>query len=208
MVLAAPHSRLRKSEDQTDRMLAASRAPGGPDPGPPARPDHRIARGCRRRLGRGVRGRGGAGRGDRNRWRSRTAGPRSHAGGARACDAGCLFALDSDAHTTGQLAYAETAIAHARLAGIPADTNRQLLAAGSTPVVAVRANVSHPSMSPVSLVSDRAGHSGNGMSFGFLSAQCSSNDDSGGDARRCVRPVTPNLTDSGSAECAERDRVA
>jgi putative hydrolase len=34
---------------------------------------------------------------------------------------GCLFALDSDAHTTGQLVYAETAIAHARLAGIPAE---------------------------------------------------------------------------------------
>jgi histidinol phosphatase-like PHP family hydrolase len=37
----------------------------------------------------------------------------------RALAAGCLFALDSDAHTTAQLAYAETAIAHARLAGIP-----------------------------------------------------------------------------------------
>ena len=40
---------------------------------------------------------------------------------ATALDAGCLFALDSDAHTTGQLAYAETAIAHARLAGISPD---------------------------------------------------------------------------------------
>ena len=40
---------------------------------------------------------------------------------ARACDAGCVFALDSDAHTTAQLSYAETAIAHARLAAIPAD---------------------------------------------------------------------------------------
>jgi len=30
-----------------------------------------------------------------------------------------LFALDSDAHTTSQLTYAETAIAHARVAGIP-----------------------------------------------------------------------------------------
>jgi histidinol phosphatase-like PHP family hydrolase len=38
---------------------------------------------------------------------------------ARALAAGCLFALDSDAHTTSQLAYSETAIAHARLAGIP-----------------------------------------------------------------------------------------
>src|SRR5262249_43900341 len=33
--------------------------------------------------------------------------------------AGCLFALDSDAHTTSQLSYVETAIAHARLAAIP-----------------------------------------------------------------------------------------
>jgi len=35
--------------------------------------------------------------------------------------AGCLFALDSDAHTTRQLVYSETALAHARLAGIPSD---------------------------------------------------------------------------------------
>ena len=36
-----------------------------------------------------------------------------------AMDAGCLFALDSDAHAPGQWDYAETALAHARLAGIP-----------------------------------------------------------------------------------------
>jgi putative hydrolase len=40
---------------------------------------------------------------------------------ASVLQAGCLFALDSDAHTTTQLAYAETALAHARLAGIPAE---------------------------------------------------------------------------------------
>ena len=39
----------------------------------------------------------------------------------RALEAGCVFALDSDAHTTTQLAYSETAVAHARLAAIPAD---------------------------------------------------------------------------------------
>jgi putative hydrolase len=44
-----------------------------------------------------------------------------HTLAARACDAGCVFALDSDAHTTAQLSYAETAIAHARLAAIPVD---------------------------------------------------------------------------------------
>ena len=38
-----------------------------------------------------------------------------------AVDEGCLFALDSDAHSTAELEYAETAIAHARLAGVPTD---------------------------------------------------------------------------------------
>ncbi len=36
-----------------------------------------------------------------------------------ALDEGCLFALDSDAHGAADFAFAETAIAHARLAGIP-----------------------------------------------------------------------------------------
>ena len=44
-----------------------------------------------------------------------------HTLAARALDAGCLFALDSDAHTTAQLSYADTALAHARLAGIPSE---------------------------------------------------------------------------------------
>jgi putative hydrolase len=39
----------------------------------------------------------------------------------QAVDAGCVFALDSDAHSTAELVYAETAIAHAMLAGVPAD---------------------------------------------------------------------------------------
>ena len=38
----------------------------------------------------------------------------------RALAAGCLFALDSDAHRTAELPYVDFAIAHARLAGIPA----------------------------------------------------------------------------------------
>jgi putative hydrolase len=35
--------------------------------------------------------------------------------------AGCLFAIDSDAHATDQWWMAETALAHARLAGVPKD---------------------------------------------------------------------------------------
>jgi hypothetical protein len=44
-----------------------------------------------------------------------------HTLASRTLEAGCVIALDSDAHTTTQLSYAETALAHARLAGIPAD---------------------------------------------------------------------------------------
>jgi putative hydrolase len=36
-----------------------------------------------------------------------------------ALPSGCVFAIDSDAHGTDQWWYAETALAHARLAGIP-----------------------------------------------------------------------------------------
>jgi len=39
----------------------------------------------------------------------------------RALEAGCLFALDSDAHAGDQLDYTDFALAHARLAGIPAE---------------------------------------------------------------------------------------
>jgi putative hydrolase len=37
----------------------------------------------------------------------------------RAVKAGCLFALDSDAHAVSQFHFTETALAHARLAGVP-----------------------------------------------------------------------------------------
>ena len=40
---------------------------------------------------------------------------------ASALKAGCLLALDSDAHATDQWGYADTAVAHARLAGVPAE---------------------------------------------------------------------------------------
>jgi len=40
---------------------------------------------------------------------------------ARARAAGCLFAIDSDAHGGDELEYSEIGLAHARLAGIPAE---------------------------------------------------------------------------------------
>ena len=120
LVLAAPHSRLRKTDDQTARML---RALEHPCVRILAHPRGRIT-GSRAGVvadwpavflraaqgGIAVEIDGDPSRQDLD-----------HALAHQAQRAGCLFALDSDAHTTTQLVYAETAIAHARLAGIPPD---------------------------------------------------------------------------------------
>jgi histidinol phosphatase-like PHP family hydrolase len=118
LVLAAPHSRLRRNEDQTDRMLTAISQPAvrilahprgritGSRAGVIADWDAVFASAAAR--GVAIEIDGDPARQDLD-----------HTLASRALNAGCLFALDSDAHTTTQLAYAETALAHARLAGIP-----------------------------------------------------------------------------------------
>jgi putative hydrolase len=120
VVLAAPHSRLRRTEDQTDRMLAAIAHPAvrilahprgritGSRAGVIADWDAVFASAAER--GVAIEIDGDPARQDLD-----------HTLASRARDAGCLFALDSDAHTVGQLSYAETALAHARLAAIPAE---------------------------------------------------------------------------------------
>jgi putative hydrolase len=120
LVLAAPHSKLRRSEDQTGRLLAAVATPGvhvlahprgritGSRAGVVADWDAVFAAAVEH--GVAVEIDGDPARQDLDF---------SLAG--RALAAGCLFALDSDAHTTAQLVYAETALAHARLASLPPD---------------------------------------------------------------------------------------
>jgi len=120
VVLAAPHSRLRRPEDQTARMLRAVAHPSvrilahprgrmsGSRAGVLADWDRVFAAAAER--GVAIEIDGDPARQDLDYVLAR-----------RARDAHCLFALDSDAHATTQLWYAETAIAHARLAGIPAD---------------------------------------------------------------------------------------
>ena len=120
LVLAAPHSKLRKNDDQTDRMLTAVQHPAvrilahprgritGSRAGVMARWDEVFAAAAQR--GVAIEIDGDPARQDLDFTMA-----------TRALEAGCLFALDSDAHTTTQLSYAETAVAHARLAGIPAE---------------------------------------------------------------------------------------
>ena len=121
LVVAAPHSALQvdggsdradgqRGQDRRASTSSVTRAAGSTD---------RARR--HGRLGRGLRGGAATANvaieidGDPSRQDSTTTSRE------RAVDAGCLFALDSDAHSTPELRYAETAIAHARLAGVPAD---------------------------------------------------------------------------------------
>jgi histidinol phosphatase-like PHP family hydrolase len=118
VVLAAPHSRLRRAEDQTSRLVRAIENPcvhilahprgriTGSRAGIIADWDAIFAAAVR--AGVAIEIDGDPSRQDLD-----------HTLAIRARDAGCLFALDSDAHTIGQLSYADTAIAHARLAAIP-----------------------------------------------------------------------------------------
>lgn len=120
VVLAAPHSLLRRNEDQTDRMLAAVKVPAvrilahprgrmtGSRAGVIANWNAVFTAAAERGVAIEIDG-------DPSRQ------DLDYTVASEALEAGCIFALDSDAHTTGQLAYAETAVAHARLAGIPAD---------------------------------------------------------------------------------------
>lgn len=118
IVVAAPHSALRSSAPQTGRMVSAVTRRGvhilghprgrkyGARPGVTADWDAVFA--AASRSGVAIEIDGDPSRQDVD-----------HDLARRAMEAGCLFALDSDAHATDELQYAETAIAHARLAGIP-----------------------------------------------------------------------------------------
>lgn len=118
VVIASPHSALRKSEDQTPRMVWAVSQPGvhvlghprgrmyGSRPGVSADWDAVFAAAAASRVAIEIDG-------DPSRQDV------DYRLASRAVAAGCLVALGSDAHAADQLAFAETAVAHARLAGVP-----------------------------------------------------------------------------------------
>jgi histidinol phosphatase-like PHP family hydrolase len=117
-VVASPHSALRKSIDQTERMVAAVSQPGVSILGHPQGRVFNIRLGvvadwrkvfevaARRQVAIEIDG----------SW-ARQDVPYELA--AEALEQGCIFALDSDAHAHPELDFADIAIAHARLAGIP-----------------------------------------------------------------------------------------
>jgi histidinol phosphatase-like PHP family hydrolase len=119
-VVASPHSLLRKSIDQTARMVGAVSQPGvailghpmgrryNNRPGVSADWDQVFEVAAARRVAIEIDGSW-----DRQDIHYELA--------AQALAKGCLFALDSDAHSHPELAFSEIAIAHARLAAIPPD---------------------------------------------------------------------------------------
>jgi histidinol phosphatase-like PHP family hydrolase len=120
LVLASPHSSLRRRQDQTTRMLEAVSRKGVHILGHPRGRMFNLRAGIvadwprvferARETGVAVELDGDTSRQDLDFELA-----------AAARDAGCLFALDSDAHGGDQLFMADHAIAHARLAGIPTD---------------------------------------------------------------------------------------
>jgi histidinol phosphatase-like PHP family hydrolase len=120
LVVASPHSALRSRADQTRRLVKAVSNPLVDILG------HPSGRRAGKRSGLTVR------------WPEVFAAAARHGVAieldgyaerqdldwtlaSQAREAGCLFAVDSDAHTSAQLRYSRIGLAHARLAQLPAD---------------------------------------------------------------------------------------
>jgi putative hydrolase len=119
-VVASPHSLLRRDTDQTARMVAAVKQPGVTILGHPQGRVYNsragvladwprvFAEAAKRDVAIEIDG----------NWHRQDV---HYALARQALGAGCVFALDSDAHAIGELRFTDYAIAHARLAGIPTE---------------------------------------------------------------------------------------
>ena len=117
-VVASPHSLLRKSIDQTERMVGAVSQPGVCILGHPTGRKYNMRPGvsadwdavfdvaARRQVAIEIDG----------SWDRQDI---HYALAGRALERGCLFALDSDAHAHREYDFVDISIAHAKLAGIP-----------------------------------------------------------------------------------------
>jgi putative hydrolase len=119
-VIASPHSALRKDVDQTPRMIAAVSLPGVAILGHPQGRMYNTRPGISadwRAVFREAATRDVAIEIDGN-WHRQDV---DYELAEIALEEGCLFALDSDAHSIVEFPFTDYAIAHARIAGVPAD---------------------------------------------------------------------------------------
>jgi histidinol phosphatase-like PHP family hydrolase len=119
-VIASPHSQLRKDTDQTARMLAAVMLPGVAILGHPQGRMYNSRPGITadwRKVFREAAKRDVAIEIDGN-WHRQDV---DYELTAIAVEEGCLIALDSDAHSIAEYPFTDYAIAHARIAAVPAD---------------------------------------------------------------------------------------
>lgn len=117
-VVASPHSALRKDHDQTARMLAAVRGPGVAILGHPQGRMFNTRPGVNAdwvNVFAEAAAHGVAIEIDGN-WHRQDV---DYELASLALEAGCLFALDSDAHSIAEFPFTDYSIAHARIAGIP-----------------------------------------------------------------------------------------
>jgi histidinol phosphatase-like PHP family hydrolase len=118
-VIASPHSALRKDDDQTARMVKAVSLPGVAILGHPQGRMYNSRPGISadwRKVFREAAARDVAIEIDGN-WHRQDI---DYQLAEMALDEGCLFALDSDAHSIAEYPFTDYAIAHARIAGVPA----------------------------------------------------------------------------------------
>src|SRR4029079_1415450 len=119
-VIASPHSQLRREQDQTARRVGAVRLPGVAILGHPQGRMYNSRPGISadwRKVFREAAARDVAVEIDGN-WHRQDV---DYELAAIALEEGCLFALDSDAHSIPELPFTDYSIAHARIAGVPAD---------------------------------------------------------------------------------------
>ncbi|PYR94502.1 MAG: hypothetical protein DMF84_04910 [Acidobacteria bacterium] len=119
-VIASPHSLLRRDTDQTARMVNAVRQRGVAILGHPQGRMYNSRPGVAAdwiAVFREAARHGVAIEIDGN-WHRQDV---DYELAALAMDADCFFALDSDAHSIAELAFTDYSIAHARVAGVPAD---------------------------------------------------------------------------------------
>ena len=119
-VIASPHSALRKDTDQTPRMLAAVSLRGVAILGHPQGRMYNSRPGVTadwRAVFREAAAHDVAIEIDGN-WHRQDV---DYELAEIALEEGCLFALDSDAHSIAEYPFTDYAIAHARIAGVPAD---------------------------------------------------------------------------------------